>query len=37
MNDADGRYNAKWIDIGHLKSPKDHDLGGVKVGDFRRG
>ena len=37
MNDADGRYNAKWLDLGGLKSPQNHDLGGVTVGDFRRG
>ena len=37
MNDADGRYNAKWLDVGSLKSPQNHDLGGVTVGDFRRG
>ena len=37
MDDADGRYNAKWLDLGNLKSPQNHDLGGVTVSDFRRG
>ena len=37
MDDADGRYNAKWLDLGGLKSPQNHDLGGVTTGDFRRG
>lgn len=37
MEDADGRYNAKWLDLGGLKSPQNHDLGGVTTGDFRRG
>lgn len=36
MDDSAGRYNAKWLDIGGLKKG-NNDMGGVKIGDFRRG
>ena len=34
--DSVGRYNAKWLDVNDYKN-RVNDLGGVQVGDFRRG